>query len=132
MKKFIFLCVAVSLSLGGVANTTGAWLGVKINGKSLECQGEKIYYSSSGGGMDYAWDDTMALCLKDKNTAHWVAMNDDGVGFYGENCEFKAGSGWDCESKHPKAGEISVEMAEDFEFFDEDEIFPTGRFSVVK
>lgn len=69
---------------------------------------------------------------KRQNTASWVAMDDDGVVFYGENCKFKAGAGWDCESKHQKAGEMSLEVAEDFDFFDENEIFPTGRFSVVE
>ena len=140
MKKILTFCLLCSFVFGGVANVKGNWNGELIlNGEKVVCNGKKEYYSSSGAGATYGFNNGLDMCLfsDDKDKAYWLISYEDNNGVFGENCKFIKGDSWICETKKEikmenveyKSDEIQKDNG-DIEFFDEDEIFGTGRFYI--
>ena len=130
MKKILAFCLLCNFVFGGVANTKNIWTNADINGENIVCDGE--IYNSSGAGATYAFDNTMIICPleNDKNSAKFVISSDDNKAVFGENCKLKQNEGWFCETKK----DINMENvklnggSDNIEFFDETEIFESGRF----
>ena len=147
MKIKLLVIVLISLATNAFAGQylwQYTWKGdLKVKDKTYICEAKKEHLVSLGHYAGGGSNNSIYLCLKDKNSALWIvesstvwegydenSKSTDNTNYY-ENCKFvldekaEENSGWNCEKKESLFKEFFtiednlLENKQEFEDFDE-------------